>query len=240
MNITDKKFTEFLCRLPPLLQSAIENAVESMGLHSSALDEDYLKILHELSPEINEKMKGVLEIRNQSRQELTFIFLNRKSEVFEFLNNCKEDIIIWEGDYYSEGDIDISSSKIVIINGNVKCNNIVVDDSYLFVNGMVKCNVLFGASGNDKITQITHSVNANAIVENGHYTLVEDEIDSKNIIMIHNKIESLKRIKSNLVYENNTKDQNKLSVEIADKEGYFDEYKFLTLIKSNQKYKLLN
>ena len=87
------------------------------------------------------------------------------------------------------------------------------------------------------MTQIALDVNARAIVENGHYTLVDGRIYAENIIMIHNKIKSNEEIKASTVFIRDG--GGRLSAEIVDDEGYFDEEKFLDKVESYQYFKLI-
>ena len=89
------------------------------------------------------------------------------------------------------------------------------------------------------MTQITQDINAKSIVENGHYTFVDGGIYAEEIIMIHNEIKSNKEVKANQIFESNVESKNKLTIEIVDNNGFFDEGKFISLITSNQDYKLL-
>ena len=57
--------------------------------------------------------------------------------------------------------------------------------------------------------------------------------------MIHNEIKSNKEVKANQIFESNVESKNKLTIEIVDNNGFFDEGKFISLITSNQDYKLL-
>ena len=240
MNIKDKQFEAFLDNLPNSLQDSIEGAIDFLKPNIDVIDEDFLKMLNETNPEFYETMKkGMLELEKQPKQDIKIKFINREFKDFEFLNTQEADIMVWEGNYITDTDILINTSKIVIVDGNLTCNNLIVNDAYLFVNGNVNCTVLFGASGNDKMTQITQDINAKSIVENGHYTFVDGGIYAEEIIMIHNEIKSNKEVKANQIFESNVESKNKLTIEIVDNNGFFDEGKFISLITSNQDYKLL-
>lgn len=240
MNITHKQFKAFLANLPESLQDSIVDAIDFLTPNTYVIDEEFLKIMYEINPEVYETMKkGMLELENQPKQDIKIKFLNEEFKNLEFLNTQEEDIIVWEDNYTTDANIIIDTSKIVIIDGNLKCNNLIVNDAYLFINGNVNCTLLFGASSNDKMTHITQDINAKSIVENGHFTVVDGGIYSEDIIMLHNEIKSNKEVRANKIFESNVEGKNKLTTEIVDDNGLFDEEKFLSLITSNQDYKLL-
>lgn len=240
MNITHKQFKAFLANLPESLQDSIVDAIDFLTPNTYVIDEEFLKIMYEINLEVYETMKkGMLELENQPKQDIKIKFLNEEFKNLEFLNTQEEDIIVWEDNYTTDANIIIDTSKIVIIDGNLKCNNLIVNDAYLFINGNVNCTLLFGASSNDKMTHITQDINAKSIVENGHFTVVDGGIYSEDIIMLHNEIKSNKEVRANKIFESNVEGKNKLTTEIVDDNGLFDEEKFLSLITSNQDYKLL-
>lgn len=110
----------------------------------------------------------------------------------------------------------------------------------MFVNGNVNCNILFGASGNNKMTRITLNLKAKSVVENGHYTVVDGKIIAENIVMIHNQIESNTTIEAKVIFEAAEYETNKLNNSITDDEGYFDEEKFLEKINEDADFNILN
>ena len=240
MNYTDKEFKAFLEKLPLSLQDTIDGAIDFLIPNVDVIDEDFLKMLHETNPAFYETIKkGMLELESQPKQDIKIKFLNRAFKDFEFLNTQDADIIVWEDNYITDTDILINTSKVVIVDGNLICNNLIVNDAYLFVNGNGNCTVLFGASGNDKMTHIAQDINSKSIVENGHYTLIDGSIYTDEIIMIHNEIKSNKEIRANKIFESSIESKNKLTLEIIDEKGFFDEEKFINLITSNLDYQLL-
>ena len=233
MTTENKKFKDFVSQLPSSIQEEIEDAIE-MSIVSSDFDDDTLQMMKEINPEYYES------ILNQPIEFLKVLFSTKQQKDFEFLDDEEEDIIVWEGNYHSEKNITFQNEKIIIINGNVTCNNLIVNDSYLFVNGNVSCKVLFGASSNDKMTRITLNLKAKSIVENGHYTVVDGKIEAENIVMIHNEIKSNTAIEAKVIFESTEYESNKLNSLITDDEGYFDEEKFLEKINEDADFNILN
>jgi hypothetical protein len=238
MKINDSEFVIFLSKFHKSLQDSIETAIDFLRPDMNALDEDFLKELENFNPDVFKIIKAGIELqKDMPKEEIKILFLNQQNQSLEFIIDSEEDIIIYEGDYDTEKDILIGSSKIAIINGNLSCRNIIVNDAYLFVNGNVYCNVLFGASGNDKMTHISLNVNAKSIVENGHYTLAEGAINTDNIIMLHNEISSNSKVEASIIFESGAKNKEKLHKSITDDEGSFDEIKFLDVIDTTNSYK---
>ena len=233
MTTENKKFKDFVSQLPSSIQEEIEDAIE-MSIVSSDFDDDTLQMMKEINPEYYES------ILNQPIEFLKVLFSTKQEKDFEFLDDEEEDIIVWQGNYHSEKNITFQNEKIIIINGNVTCNNLIVNDSYLFVNGNVSCKVLFGASSNDKMTRITLNLKAKSIVENGHYTVVDGKIEAENIVMIHNEIKSNTAIEAKVIFESTEYESNKLNSLITDDEGYFDEEKFLEKINEDADFNILN
>jgi hypothetical protein len=240
MTTENKEFKDYLSQLPSSLQEEIESAIE-VSIPSSDIDEDYLQMMKEMSPETYETLlKGIDILKNQPIEVLKVLFSTKQEKDFEFLDDEEEDIIVWEGNYHSEENITFQNEKIIIINGNITCNNLIVNDSYLFVNGNVTCKVLFGASSNDKMTRITLNLKAKSVVENGHYTVVDGKIEAENIVMIHNEIKSNTAIEAKVIFESTEYESNKLNSLITDDDGYFDEDKFLEKINEDADFNILN
>lgn len=239
MKVTDTKFTNFLNTLHPSLQDTIESTIDFST--PEKLDDDFLQLIKGLDTSLAEMMKSgaTLSTNDEPEEEIKVLFCNTQNTDFDFTTAIEEQVIVWDGDYVTENDLVIADRNIVIINGQVICKNITVNEAHLFVNGKVICNVLFGASCNDMMTHIIHGIKAKSIVENGHYTLVEDSIYAENIVMIHNEITSNNETIATNIYKGNGKDNKKLSPSITNNEGYFDEEKFLHEIQSTN-YKLFN
>ena len=233
MTTQDPKFKDFLSQLPSSIQEEIEDAIE-MSIVSSDFDEDTLQMMKKINPEYYES------ILNQPIEFLKVLFSTKQEKDFEFLDDEEEDIIVWQGNYHSEKNITFQNGKIIIINGNIACNNLIVNDNYLFVNGNVTCKVLFGASSNDKMTRITLNLKAKSIVENGHYTVVDGKIEAANIVMLHNEIRSNTAIEAKVIFEATEYERNKLNSLIIDDEGNFDEEKFLEKINNDADFNILN
>lgn len=239
MTTENKKVKDFLSKLPASLQEEIESAIDFSTPSSDLFDEDYLQMVKEISPDVYKTMlAGKDALENEPIEFLSVLFSTKQGN-FEFLDDIEETIIVWEGNYHSEKNITFQNEKIIIIDGNITCNNLIVNDSYLFVNGNVNCNILFGASGNDKMTRITLNLKAKSVVENGHYTVVDGKIEAENIVMIHNQIESNTTIEAKVIFEENENEKNKLNLLITDEDGYFDEEKFLEKINLDSDFNIL-
>ena len=125
MAATNKEFSVFLDKLPDSIRDSIESAVDFLSPDLNAIDDDFLEMLREMSTETYEKIKeGLSNLENQPEEGLKLKFLNMYYKDFEFLNTQEEDIIIWQGNYESNKNISITNAKIVIIDGNLTCNNI--------------------------------------------------------------------------------------------------------------------
>ena len=238
MKTTDAAFKDLLKQLPDFLQDSIESALDFLVPDTNAVDDEFLKMLKELSPETYETVKqGMSLLKNGPKQEIKVKILSTQNVEFNISSEHEEEIIIWKGSFETSENVSFDS-KVFIIDGDLICNHIIVNDSYLFVNGKIICNILYGASGNDKMTHITSTVKAKAMVENGHYTLVEEEIYADAIVQIHNEIKSNKEIKSDIIFDVHNENKLRLNTKFVDADGYFDEDKFLKIINSTRNVRL--
>ncbi|MGU3375697.1 hypothetical protein [Chryseobacterium sp. M5A1_1a] len=209
--------------------TALENTLfEDRSLN----EEDLSEFLQMLDEETAEKIKEASTQVNDEDDDPKIILAENKG--LNSLDITTENgegykIVLIEHDIHLSGNLFIEEYIVLIVAGNIKAENIIVNGS-LYCSGNLSCNVLFGASSNDNETHVERNISSVLIAENGHYTVAKGNIHSKYLISFHNQIEA----KSGRVIENSSleraDDIEILNTEIIDKNGHFDEDSFLNLI----------
>ncbi|WP_162926206.1 polymer-forming cytoskeletal protein [Chryseobacterium aurantiacum] len=210
--------------------TALENTL--FDEHSLS-DEDLSEFLQMLDEETVEKIKEASTEVNDEEDYPNIVLAESKSITTSLdvttQNGEGYKIVLIEHDINLSGNLFIEEYIVLIITGNIKAKNIIVNGS-LYCSGNVTCNVLFGASSNDNETHIERNISSVLIAENGHYTVAKGNIHSKYLISFHNEIEG----KSGRFIENPSlevaDDIKQLNPEMIDEDGYFDEDAFLNLI----------
>lgn len=210
--------------------TALENTL--FDEHSLS-DEDLSEFLQMLDEETVEKIKEASTEVNDEEDYPNIVLAESKSITTSLdvttQNGEGYKIVLIEHDINLSGNLFIEEYIVLIITGNIKAKNIIVNGS-LYCSGNVTCNVLFGASSNDNETHIERNISSVLIAENGHYTVAKGNIHSKYLITFHNEIEG----KSGRFIENPSlevaDDIKQLNPEMIDEDGYFDEDAFLNLI----------
>ncbi|WP_143754155.1 hypothetical protein [Chryseobacterium sp. 52] len=215
------------------LYAAVEPLLEFNFINENdSDDDDFSDFLGMLDPETAERIKAAaLNIDNESDEPEILLMQNESTMSLDLVSQQGEGfkIILIENDINLSGNLFIEEYVTLIVTGQVKAKNIIVNGS-LYTSESLFCNVLFGASGNDHQTYIGGNIHASLIAENGQYTVSEGEIYSKYLISFHNEIEG----KSGKFIEyKNIESENETSVlnpEILDENGFFDEDSFLNYI----------
>ncbi|WP_185290555.1 hypothetical protein [Chryseobacterium lactis] len=229
-KLTKEQLYEKLKEKSENFYSTVHAALENNFFDIPALDEESLsEFLEMLDEETAEKIKEASLSINNNDDAPEILLINNESHTA--LDLTTEDgegytIILIENDIHLSGDLFIEDYVVLIVAGNIKAENIIVNGS-LYCSGSLSCNVLFGASSNDNETRIEGSIIASLVAENGHYTAAEGNLYSKYLISFHNEIEG----KTGKFIENSGLERASeielLNPVIIDKDGYFDEEAFL-------------
>ena len=189
------------------------------------LDEETAEKIKEASTQVNDEDDSPNIVLAESKGVTTSLDVTTK-------NGEGYKIVLIEHDINLSGNLFIEEYVVLIITGNIKAKNIIVNGS-LYCSGNITCNVLFGASSNDNETHVERNISSVLIAENGHYTVAKGNIHSKYLVSFHNEIEG----KSGRFIENSTlenaDDIEILSPEMIDEHGHFDEDSFLNLINNH-------
>ncbi|AZA76684.1 hypothetical protein EG347_03695 [Chryseobacterium sp. G0186] len=216
--------------------STVYSALENTLFSDQSLDEEDLsEFLEMLDKETAEKIKEAA-LHTHDEDDTPKIILSENKNT-DFLNVITEDgegytIILIEGDIELSGNLFIEDYVVLVILGNIKAENIIVNGS-LYCSGSLSCNVLFGASSNDHETYVDGNISSLLVAENGQYTVAKGSIYADYLMSFHNEIEGksgrfIQKISCETDHEAII-----LNPKILDKNGYFDEHSFLNFIDKN-------
>lgn len=232
-QLTKDQFYNRLSWQSESFYSTVYSALENTLFSDPSLDEEDLsEFLEMLDEETAEKIKEA-SLHTHDEDNIPKIILSENKNA-DFLNAVTEDgegykIVLIESDTELSGNLFIEEYVVLIITGNIKAENIIVNGS-LYCSGNLSCNVLFGASSNDNETYVDGNILSKLVAENGHYTVSKGNIHTDYLMSFHNEIEGRSgRFIKNISCETDH-EALILNPEILDKNGYFDEDSFLNFI----------
>lgn len=219
------------------LYTAIEPELECMFNDDDVTDADsFSEFLDMLDQETAEKIKAAALNKDSDDDEPEIILIENESTMSLDIVTEQGDgyiVILIENDLNLTGNLFIEEYVTLIIAGDIKARNIIVNGS-LYCSGSIFCTVLFGASGNDHQTYSGGNMHTSLIAENGQYTISEGTIYSRYLMSFHNTIEGKSgRCIESVVLENGN-EASVLNSEILDERGFFDEDAFLNYITIHQ------
>lgn len=219
------------------LYTAVQTALDFTFLSEhDPDDESFSEFLEMLDSETAEKIREASLQMNHDDEEPEILLANNESSTSLDLATEEGEgfkIILIEGDLNLTGNLFIEEYVTLIVTGQIKAKNIIVNGS-LYSSGSISCNVLFGASSNDHETYTVGNIYASLVAENGQYTVSEGKIYAKYLISFHNEIDGKSgRFIENALIDSDT-EAARLNPEVLDKNGYFDEQAFLNFINHHQ------
>ncbi len=215
------------------LYSAVQAALDFTFLSENDPDDDsFSEFLEMLDAETAEKIREAsLQMDNDDEEPEILLMKNECSTSLNLITEEGEGfkIMLIEGDLNLSGNLFVEDYVTLIVTGQVKAKNIIVNGS-LYSSGSISCNVLFGASSNDHETYTVGNIYASLVAENGQYTVSEGRIYARYLISFHNEIDGKSgRFIENALIDSDT-EAARLHHKVLDQNGYFDEEAFLHFI----------
>lgn len=165
-KLTKEQLYEKLKEKSENFYSTVLAALENNFFDIPALDEESLsEFLEMLDEETAEKIKEASLSINNNDDAPEILLIDNESQTALDLTTEDGDgytIILIENDIHLSGDLFIEDYVVLIVAGNIKAENIIVNGS-LYCSGSLSCNVLFGASSNDNETRIEGSIIASLV-----------------------------------------------------------------------------